>query len=146
MRQEIMNNLAQLLDEDELFFYPPYVWLFTPKNSELVVKIESAEKDNILVVNAGFAKDGSGPLQANFLSTLMIEDIQAPLGAPLGVCSGKASVTIYHLLDISKMDGKRFHRFLMNFEQIADWVFSFVKEGGHLGEVSDYDNAPQFIG
>ena len=134
-----MNNLAQLLDEEELHFYPPYVWLFTPKQSNLVVKIESTEKDNILVVNAGFAKDGSGPLQANFLSTLMIEDIQASRGAPLGVCSGRASVTIYHLLDISQMDGRRFHRFLLNFEQMAEWVFSFIKEGGHFNEIADCD-------
>ena len=104
-----------------------------------MVKIESTEKDNILVVNAGFAKDGSGPLQANFLSTLMIEDIQATRGAPLGVCSGRASVTIYHLLDISQMDGPRFHRFLLNFEQMAEWVFSFIKEGGHANEITDYD-------
>lgn len=134
-----MTNLAQFLKEEELHFYPPYVWLLTRKDSDLVVKIEGTEKDNILVVNAGFAKDGSGPLQANFLSTLTIEDVQATRGAPLGVCSGRASVTIYHLLDISHMDGQRLHRFLINFEQMAEWVFSFVKEGGHINEVADYD-------
>ena len=140
-----MKNLEQLIDKEELHFYPPYVWLFTPKDSDLVVKIESTEKDNILVVNAGFAKDGSGPLQANFLSTLMIEDIHANLGAPLGVCSGRASVTIYHLLDISQMDGQRFHRFLLNFEQMAEWVFSFVREGGHLNEVTDPDIFSSYV-
>ena len=141
-----MNNLAQRLGEEELRFYPPYVWLFTPKESDLVVKIESTEKDNILVVNAGFAKDGSGPLQANFLSTLMIEDIQATSGAPLGVCSGRASITIYHLLDISQMDEPRFHRFLLNFEQMAEWVFSFIRDGGHPHEITDYDISSSLTG
>ena len=140
-----MNSLANLLHEEELHFHPPYVWLFTPRNSDLVVKIESTEKDNILVVNAGFAKDGSGPLQANFMSTLMIEDIQASRGAPLGVCSGRASVTIYHLLDISQMDGQHFHRFLMNFEQMAEWVFSFIKDGGNLSEINDQDISSSLI-
>ncbi|MGC6537458.1 MAG: hypothetical protein ACON44_08885 [Candidatus Puniceispirillaceae bacterium] len=127
MKPDMVKQLAQTLGAETLTFHPPHVWLFRPENTAMIIKQELTQNQNILIVNAGFARNGAGPLFANFMSTLMIEDSHASTSAPLGICSGKNSVTVYHLLNISAMTSASLHSYLLNFEEMASWIFDFIQ-------------------
>ena len=100
-------------------FFAPYVWLYRPEDKALIIKLEEFEKPIYLCVNASFARDGSGPLLASFMSMLLIEDSHATMTGQIGICSGRASVTIYHCLDVTHWCAKRLTNYLINFEKLT---------------------------
>ena len=110
------------------------------KKSGMLLKIEATAQQDRLLINVGFARDGSGPLRANFLSTLMVEDIHATSSSPIGVCGGAASVTVNHILNISGMDVMQLHTALLNFEELTGWIYSSLVEDVCLLPVR-YDDA-----
>lgn len=115
----ILSRLSQKMGADIMQFHAPYVWLYRSSNKAIVIKIETIIDDHKLFVNASFARDGSGPLLASFMSMLMIEDIHATVADTIGICSGEASVTLFHLLDITTIDDQHLLHYLYNFETLA---------------------------
>lgn len=119
----ILEKLAQLLGKERLHFFAPYVWIYKGRYASVIIKIEEMMQDNMLLVNASFARDGSGPLHASFLTMLLLEDSHATKPDSFGICSGKASVTLYHSLDATLLDEKHLHAYLVNFESLALCIF-----------------------
>ena len=68
------------------------------------------------------ARDGSGPLRVSFLTMLLLEDTIATAHEPFGVCSGKASVTIYRYVDLEEVPKEQMARSLPNFAHLAEVV------------------------
>lgn len=119
----ILENLAAKLGHEIVQYHSPYVWLYHGQNPAVILKIEETKNDDKVFVNASFARDGSGPLLASFMSMLLIEDSHATVADTIGVCSGYASVTLYHMLDISQLDEARLMHYLHNFEALALCIF-----------------------
>ena len=140
MTHPLIEGLQGYLGCDMIEFHPPHVWLMKMKKSGMLLKIEATAQQDRLLINVGFARDGSGPLRANFLSTLMVEDIHATSSSPIGVCGGAASVTIYHILNISGMDVMQLYTALLNFEELTGWIYSSLVEDVCLLPVR-YDDA-----
>ena len=119
----IMTKLLQLLKANQgpekVQFFAPYVWLYRPEEKAVIIKLEEFRKPNLLCVNASFARDGSGPLLASFMSMLLIEDSHATMMGQIGICSGRASVTIYHCLDVTDWNVSRLMNYLTNFEKLT---------------------------
>ena len=122
----LLNDIPSLLNDiqshfgiEKLQFFAPYVWLFRPDNQNIVIKLEETKHHHLLCVNASFARDGSGPLVASFMSMLLIEDSHATAGQSFGICSGEASVTLYHWLNVHDWTVKQFANYLINFEKLA---------------------------
>lgn len=105
--------------QDKVQFYAPYIWLYRPENEAIIIKLEETNRPDCLCVNASFARDGSVPLLASFMSMLLIEDSHATTADTIGVCSGMASVTLYHWLDVAQWDAHRLLCYLHNFEKLA---------------------------
>lgn len=118
-----MTNILELLQnqigDDRLQFHPPLVWIYRPKNKNVIVKLEQTKQPDMICVNASFARDGSGPLMASFMSMLLIEDSHATTADNLGICSGAASITLYHWLDIKGWQASQLVNYLVNFEKLA---------------------------
>ncbi len=119
----LLTELARILGEERLQFFSPHVWLYKGKNPFVIIKIEQIASRQKLFVNASFARDGSGPIIASFMSMLFIEEGHATAADTIGICSGHASVTLHHLLDITDMDHQRLETYLDNFEALALCVF-----------------------
>ena len=115
----LLQNLASDIGQDKMAFFAPYVWVYQGQNPAIMIKIEETRCAHKLFVNASFARDGSGFLMASFMSMLLIEDSHATSADTNGVCSGHASITLYHMLDISALDSKRLLSYLENFEALA---------------------------
>ena len=115
----LLTELARILGEERLQFFSPHVWLYKGKNPFFIIKIEQIASRQKLFVNASFARDGSGPIIASFMSMLFIEEGHATAADTIGICSGHASVTLHHLLDITDMDHQRLETYLDNFEALA---------------------------
>ena len=115
----ILVHLSQELGSDRLQFYAPHVWLYKGECDTVIIKLEQTKTQDKLLVNASFARDGSGPLMASFMSMLLIEDCHATSMDTFGVCSGKASITLYHLLDMTGFDAVRLSAYLQNFETLV---------------------------
>ena len=124
----ILEDLSHELGTNKLRFYAPIVWLYKGDSEAIIIKLEQTNIDNKLLVNASFARDGSGPLMASFMSMLLIENCHATRSDTFGVCSGDASVTLYHLLDVTAFDHKRLLAYLKNFEALVICVL----EGAHV--------------
>ena len=136
----IISHLAQTLGTDIIQFHAPYVWLYKSGNKAIVIKMEHMEDDTKLFVNASFSRDGGGPLLASFMSMLMIEDIHATSADPIGLCSGEASITLYHILDISEMDERHLLYYLHNFETLAACILEQAQNEGDSAALS-----PRFL-
>ena len=119
----LLKDFATYLGEERVQFYAPHVWLYQGQNPSVIVKIEQIASHDRLFVNASFARDGSGPIIASFMSMLLIEEVHATTSDTIGICSGNASVTLHHLLDITDMDYHRLQTYLINFEALALCVF-----------------------
>lgn len=115
----ILQQLANDIGHHKIAFFAPYVWLYQGQNPAIMIKIEETRCAHKLFVNASFARDGSGVLMASFMSMLLIEDSHATTADTIGVCSGHASITLYHMLDIRPLDSKRLLSYLKNFEALA---------------------------
>lgn len=114
-----LEALQNQIGSDKLQFHPPHVWIYRPKNKNIIVKLEQTKNPHMLCVNASFARDGSGPLMASFMSMLLIEDSHATSTDYLGICSGAASITLYHWLDIKNWQCNQLANYLINFEKLA---------------------------
>ncbi|MGC6518093.1 MAG: hypothetical protein ACON49_08750 [Candidatus Puniceispirillaceae bacterium] len=114
----ILSKLATEIGTQKLQFFAPYVWLYKGHNEAIIIKLEETVDSRKLCVNASFARDGSGPLLASFLSMLLIDDCHATTSDTIGVCSGEASVTLFHMLDIGALDTRRLLAYLINFENL----------------------------
>lgn len=115
----ILQQLAKDIGHHNMAFFAPYVWLYQGQNPAVKIKIEETRCAHKLFVNASFARDGSGVLMASFMSMLLIEDSHATTADTIGVCSGHASITLYHMLDIRALDSQRLLSYLQNFEALA---------------------------
>ena len=120
----LLQELASDIGEDKMVFFAPYVWVYQGQNPSIMIKIEQMRCANKLFVNISFARDGSGVLMASFMSMLLIEDSHATSADTIGVCSGHASITLYHMLDITGLDSKRLLSYLENFESLAFCVLA----------------------
>lgn len=116
---QIVKDLAKQLGEERVQYHAPHVWLYRCQHSSIIIKLEKTMQDNHLFVNASFARDGSGPLLASFMSMLLIEECHATTSDTFGICSGLASVTLHHILDITSLDHHRLQAYLENFETLA---------------------------
>lgn len=116
---KLLQQLKANHGPEKVQFFAPYVWLYRPEDKALIIKLEELQKPNYLCVNASFARDGSGPLLASFMSMLLIEDSHATMTGQIGICSGRASVTIYHCLDVAHWCAKRLTNYLINFEKLT---------------------------
>lgn len=139
----ILTKLADRLGQDKtgqkrLQFYSPHVWLYKNENASITIKIETILNDDYVFVNASFARDGSGPLLASFMSMLLIEDSHATSPDTFGICSGAASVSLYHMLDISDLTENRLIAYLHNFEYLAFCIF---EQAGIPSLQAPYDKA-----
>lgn len=116
---KLLHQLKANHGPEKVQFFAPYVWLYRPEEKAVIIKLEELRKPNFLCVNASFARDGSGPLLASFMSMLLIEDSHATMTGEIGICSGRASVTIYHCLDVTHWSVKRLTNYLINFEKLT---------------------------
>lgn len=116
---KLLQQLKANHGPEKVQFFAPYVWLYRPEETAVIIKLEEFRKPNFLCVNASFARDGSGPLLASFMSMLLIEDSHATMTGQIGICSGRASVTIYHCLDVTDWSVKRLTNYLINFEKLT---------------------------
>ena len=64
----ILEDLSHELGPNKLRFYAPIVWPYKGDSEAIIIKLEQTNIDNKLLVNASFARDGSGPLMASFMS------------------------------------------------------------------------------
>ena len=115
----LLQELARDIGTDRVVFFAPYVWVYQGQNPAIIIKIEETRSAHKLFVNVSFARDGSGVLMASFMSMLLIEDSHATSADTIGVCSGHASITLYHMLDITALDSQRLLSYLENFESLA---------------------------
>ena len=131
----ILCELSQKLGPEIMQFHAPFVWLYRSSNKAIVIKIETTTDDEKYFVNASFARDGSGPLMASFMSMLMIEDVHATSADTIGICSGEASVTFYHMLDLGDIDDKHLVNYLYNFEILAICILEQATNNGAQGDI-----------
>ena len=104
----------------------PGRWLYQPVNLDLLAQLEVLADDRYMIVNTTLARDGSGPLLASFLSTLLIEQSHANSMDGLGVCSGSVSVTYYNRVYFEGFERPRILRLVDNFCHLVFW------SAGHL--------------
>ena len=128
-----MNRLDYLIQSGDLSVEHgcfldslPGRWLYQPAGLDLLVQLEMTTDNRYIIINATLARDGSGPLLASFLSTLLIEQSHANSPDGLGVCSGSVSVTYFNRVSIDGFDRPRLLKLADNFCHLVFW------SAGHL--------------
>ena len=134
---DLLQQLAQKIGHEALSFHASHVWLYRGDNKAIIIKIEQISPAGKVFVNASFARDGSGPLLASFMSLLLIDECHATQSDSIGICSGHVSVTLYHMLDLASFDLAHFCRFLENFEALASCIFDQAR-----GKITQSNLAP----
>ena len=136
----IMNDLVQ--NPSEAMPYQAQAmsqrrWLIEA-DPGLIVQLELLDDGRSALIYATTARDGSGPLRSSFITILMLEDTIANVLVPYGVCSGKATVTVYNRVSMANATAPGVFRQMMEFSQITSAVLA--KRGiGLPGVIFAYD-------
>ena len=98
-------------------------WMM-PINDNAIIQIELLHHANQVLLSSTAPPDGSGPLNASFLTMLLLENTIAHAQRPFGICSGAATLTLHRFIDLDALSTDQLALAIANFASLNGVIFA----------------------